>query len=305
MIASRTKLWFTLLCTGIVSSAVAENSTTPPASQEPTWTDLLTQQWGLYERYDLLNPPVEGVAPAALFKKADRTKPVIFTPIIALGSETTTHGGWYRAGPKANQPGSLTATARPELWSYTHRSSTKEIEQGRFTPVLLESGSAKFDAAYQIFGLWVSNDASPDGGVFTQPMAVARMNTRFKDQPHRTAIYPNRDADTGQRIKDSYIIGWDYSGDGQFHDVVTQIDNVKLLPAYRLDRMPPQTPDTRETRRPGPVMRREIAHVVNMPGMKYYAHQFDMRKATNRWIQAGDQFLRMRQAQRNRYVSRR
>jgi hypothetical protein len=289
----------------MVVSASAENAKTPLASQEPTWPDLLTQQWGLYERYDLLNPPAEGVAPAALFSKADLTQPVTFTPIIALGPKTITHGGWYRAGPRADQTGSLTAYARPELWSYKHRSPNKEIKQGQFTPVSLESGSVEFDPYYQIFGLWVSNDLWPDGGVFTQPAAVVRMNTRFKDQPHRTAIFTNRDAATGQPIKHSYIIGWDYSGDGQFHDVVTQIDNVKLLPAYRLEREQPEFPDTPDAPQPGPVMRREVTYVFNMPGMKYYARQFDMRQAASDWIEAGDQFLRIRQAQRNRYVSRR
>jgi gluconolactonase len=44
-------------------------------------------------------------------------------------------------------------------------------------------------------------------------------------------IYPRVDAQTRLLVPDSYIIGWEYSDNDDFQDVVTQIDNVILLPS--------------------------------------------------------------------------
>jgi hypothetical protein len=43
-------------------------------------------------------------------------------------------------------------------------------------------------------------------------------------------IYPNRDPATGKTIPHSYIIGWEYSTNDDFQDVVCQVDNVELIP---------------------------------------------------------------------------
>ena len=42
-------------------------------------------------------------------------------------------------------------------------------------------------------------------------------------------IYPNRDKSTGKQIANSYLIGWEYSTNDDFQDVVCRVDNVVLL----------------------------------------------------------------------------
>ena len=42
-------------------------------------------------------------------------------------------------------------------------------------------------------------------------------------------IYPNRDKATGKDIPNSYIIGWEYSTNDDFQDVVCRVDNVVLI----------------------------------------------------------------------------
>ena len=41
-------------------------------------------------------------------------------------------------------------------------------------------------------------------------------------------IYPYRDRATGERIRHSYLIGWEYSTNDDFQDVVCRVDNVEL-----------------------------------------------------------------------------
>ncbi|MBN1490277.1 MAG: SMP-30/gluconolactonase/LRE family protein [Phycisphaerae bacterium] len=196
---------------------------------EPTWPVLLQSQWGLDVDRDLRNPLLEGVAPAALFRKADPAKPVVFRPLIALGVETTTRAGWYAAGPRA---GDLpTELAKHETWAYAHRQPVSERESGQFTPPTLQSGAPEFDPGDAAFGLWVCNEQFADGGVFTQPALVARENARLRPQPYKVMIYPNRDPKSGQLVFDSYLIGWEYSTNDDLQDVITQVDNVRLLPS--------------------------------------------------------------------------
>ncbi len=225
----------TLLCVVCVilvvpAAAVARQPKVAPGSGEPNWADLLKEQWGLDMDRDLRNPLVDGVAPAALFKRADKSKPVTFKPVIALGMETTTHGGWYPAGPRA---GDLHASGWPvhEVWLYAYKQPEGERKTGRYTPPPLASGSVTLDPGEGPFALWVNNDHFDDTGVSTQPRLVAESNPRLKAQPYKAMIYPNRDPKTKRLIPDSYIIGWEYSTNDDFQDVVTRIDNVELLPA--------------------------------------------------------------------------
>lgn len=206
----------------------------PPVGQspgEPTLPDLLRRQWGLDVDRDLRNPLMEGVAPAAIFVRADKGKPVSFTPLIALGMEAPTHGGWYAAGPTAGGLPADVAAARHELWSYAYKQPEAERTSGRFTPPPLASGGAAFDPGEQAFGLWVSNETWNDGGVFTQPAMTARVNARLKAQPYKAMIYPNRDTASGHLIANSYLIGFEYSTNDDLQDVVARVDNARLLPS--------------------------------------------------------------------------
>lgn len=230
--------WFVGFTIGLAATAgthlYAQQPTIGTSPGEPHWKNLLAQQWGLDVDRDLRNPVFEGVAPAAIFRKVKADKPVAFKPLIALGLETTTRGGWYRSAMRAGVAASVPASNKPfgtELWSYTHKQSAGEIKSGKYTPPPLETGSVEFDPGTSPFGLRVSNDNFDDGGVYSQPCMTALINQRLKGQPYKCMIYPNRDLKTGRLITHSYIIGWEYSTNDDFQDVVTQIDNVRLLPS--------------------------------------------------------------------------
>jgi hypothetical protein len=229
---TKTRQWFApVLVIALGTIAAAQQPPVTAGPNEPDWRDLLKTQWQLDLDRDLRNPLSEGVAPAALFRRVDPNKPVVFTPLIALGMETTTHGGWYVAGPRAGDVPSDLAKARHELWSYDHKQPAAEQETGKFTPPPLTTGATEFDPGNQVFGLWVKNDHFHDAGVFTQLSLVARVNERLRSQPYKAMIYPARDPENGRFIPDSYLIGWEYSTNDDFQDVVTRIDNVRLLPS--------------------------------------------------------------------------
>ena len=42
-------------------------------------------------------------------------------------------------------------------------------------------------------------------------------------------IYPNRDMATGKLVPHSYMIGWEYSTNDDFQDVVCQVNNAVLI----------------------------------------------------------------------------
>jgi hypothetical protein len=47
-------------------------------------------------------------------------------------------------------------------------------------------------------------------------------------------IYANRDKATGKIVPNSFVIGWEYSTNDDFQDVVGHIDNVTLIDAPAL-----------------------------------------------------------------------
>jgi hypothetical protein len=196
-----------------------------PGPNEPDWVVVLRDRHGLSMVDDLLNPAREDHAEVrALFRKA-APGPVTYRPVIALGLETRNRGGWYR-------PAKEGGPEKSETWSYTFKNTTKDLETGDNLPPPLEDGSnVEFDPGDAPFGLWVSNDGLDDGGVFTEPAAVARVNKRLASQPYKAMIYPNRDKATGKIVPNSYIVGWEYSTNDDFQDVVCQVDNVVLLDA--------------------------------------------------------------------------
>jgi hypothetical protein len=67
--------------------------------------------------------------------------------------------------------------------------------------------------------------------VFTEPKAVAAVNARLAAQPYKVMIYPFRDKATGRVVPHSYLIGWEYSTNDDFQDVVSRIENADLVPA--------------------------------------------------------------------------
>jgi hypothetical protein len=197
-----------------------------PGPGEPDWEVVLRDRYGLAMFGDLKNPvKTTAVATPGLFRKA-APGPVKFTPVIALGLPTRSRGGWYPAQAADRQ----TAPKKVSLWSYEFRNSADDVRTGNNLPPPLDPGSAtEFDPGDATFGLWISNDGLADGGVFSQPLLVARINQRLAKQPYKAMIYPNRDKATGKIVADSFVIGWEYSTNDDFQDVVCQVDNVALL----------------------------------------------------------------------------
>lgn len=225
-LARHLALGIVLWCTPLLGQQPAIGST----PDEPHWATLLERRWDLHVDRDLRNPVLSGAAPAAVFRRADRSRPVVFKPIVALGLETTTRGGWYPTSPKAGEVPSDVPNTRRELWSYRYKSPLGTRYFGGRPPPL-EEGVITFDPGDGAFGFWISNDAFEDGGIYTQMALVAALNDRLRDQPYRAMIYPLKDADTGQLQPHQYVIGWSYLEDDDFQDVVTQVENVKLLPS--------------------------------------------------------------------------
>jgi hypothetical protein len=191
---------------------------------EPDWTLLLADRYGLSMFGDLANPVETTVkATPGLFRKAG-PGPVTYTPVIALGLTSRTRGGWYRPPSQDGEP------VKTPLWSYSFKNTSDDLKTGRNLPPPLEEGSkTTFDPGDLPFGLSASNDGLTDGGVFTEPALVARINKRLSAQPYKAMIYPNRDKATGKPIANSYLIGWEYSTNDDFQDVVCRVDNVVLL----------------------------------------------------------------------------
>jgi hypothetical protein len=195
-----------------------------PGPDEPDWKVVLSERYGLSMFGDLLNPvATKAEAVPGLFRKAG-PGPVAYTPVIALGLPTRNRGGWYLPSASPESPQKF------PLWSYVFKNTTDDLKSGKNLPPPREEGSrTTFDPDDKAFGLWVSNDGLDDGGVFSQPSIVARINSRLAKQPYKAMIYPNRDKSTGKIVPNSYIIGWEYSTNDDFQDVVCQLDNVSLI----------------------------------------------------------------------------
>jgi hypothetical protein len=210
-----------------LDAALAQTTNQPkvaPGPNEPDWVVILKDRYGLAMFDDLANPVrTTPEATPGLFKKAG-PGPVKYTPVIALGLETLTRGGWYTPGKEPGTP------KKSDLWSYQIRNTTKDLESGKnLPPPLLPGSKVEFDPGDEPFGLWASNDGLKDGGVFTQPQVVKAVNARLAKQPYKAMIYPNRDKATNKLIPHSYLIGWEYSTNDDFQDVVCQVDNVDLV----------------------------------------------------------------------------
>jgi hypothetical protein len=216
----------TVLVGLVAAAAGAQTPRQPkvfPGPQEPDWIAILDAMYGLRMFDDLSNPVrTTPEATPGLFRKAG-PGPVKYTPVIALGMPTITRGGWYAPGPDNRSP------AKHELWSYQFKNTAHDIETGSNLPPKLAKGTVEFEPGEAPFGLWISNDNFQDGGIFTQPQLVAAINQRLAQQPYKAMIYPFKDKATGKLVPHSFLIGWEYSTNDDFQDVVCRVDNVELV----------------------------------------------------------------------------
>ena len=192
-----------------------------PGANEPDWVVLLDRLHGLKMFEDLLNPVrTTPDATPGRFKKAG-PGPVKFTPILALGLEVPIHGGHYVMADARMQA--------QELWSYQHKATARQVEAGGdLSPPLRPGSKVEFDPGDAEFGLWIGNDQFQDR-VFSEPALVRKLNPRLAAQPYKAMIYPVKDRATGKVVPNSYLIGWEYSTNDDFQDVVCRIDNVVLV----------------------------------------------------------------------------
>jgi hypothetical protein len=195
-----------------------------PGPNEPDWVVVLKDSYGLSMYGDLKNPvKTTAIAVPGLFRKAG-AGPVTFVPEIALGLETVNRGGWYRPGTEASKP------EKHDLWSYKAKNTTDDVKTGKNPPPKLHDGAkTTFEPGETPFGLWVSNDGLEHSDVYSQPSVVAALNPRLAKQPYKLMIYPYRDKATGKDKPNSYLLGWEYSTNDDFQDIVGRVDNVVLI----------------------------------------------------------------------------
>ena len=211
----------------VLASALGQTARQPkvaPGPNEPNWWDVLESLYALDIFEELENPATTSVEDVlGRFRKAG-SGAVVFEPVLALGTESVTRGGWYRSSGDGQAPD------RRELWSYQFKNGSAEIESGQVSKPPLRSGSsAVFDPGEEPFGLWISNDNFDDGGVFSEPRVVARHNQRLAAQPYKAMIYPYRESPTGETVPNAYLIGWEYSTNDDFQDVVCVVRKVELV----------------------------------------------------------------------------
>jgi hypothetical protein len=215
-------LW--LAVSSIASAQTPKQPKVAPGPNEPDWVVVLNQRYGLKMFDDLLNPvKTTAEATPGLFRKAG-PGPVTFTPVIALGLETINRGGWYVPSEETSKP------EKHDLWSYKFKNTTDDLKNDKnLPPPLLEGAKTTFDPGDRVFGLWISNDGLADGGVFSEPKVVSAINKRLAKQPYKLMIYPYRDKASGKVIPNSYLLGWEYSTNDDFQDVVCRVDNATLV----------------------------------------------------------------------------
>jgi len=216
-----------ILASALASGFAAQGAKQPkvaPGPNEPDWSVVLEKAYGLSMFGDLLNPVKDSAtATPGTFRKAG-PGPVGYTPVIALGLETVNRGGWYRPGPDHAHPEKF------ELWLYQFKHRTADFATGQFTPPPLAGGSkTEFDPGDKPFGLWVANDGLKDSDAYTQPAVVLAVSKRLAKQPYKAMIYPFKDKATGKVVPHSYLIGWEYSTNDDFQDIVARVDNVDLV----------------------------------------------------------------------------
>jgi hypothetical protein len=204
-----------------VALTLAQTANQPkvaPGPDEPNWWDVLKEVYGLEMFSDLANPvEMTTTATSGLFRKAG-PGPVVYEPVIALGTVNATHGGWYPETEGSDPP------LKRGLWVYVDKHTPEEIAAGNIRkPKLREGSRIEFDPGETRFGLWVVNDSfEADFGVFSEPAQVSRFNSRLAAQPYKAMIYrlpgePN-----------AYLIGWEYSTNDDFQDAVCVVRNVVL-----------------------------------------------------------------------------
>lgn len=181
-----------------------------PAPGEPSLQEIVTR---LGYTIDVTRDEVQ----VELFRRA-RPGRVIHRPISAWGLERVCHSGWYRPVRRGGTEG---APTRHPLWRL-------EADQNkRDHPPIAPGGTTEFDPGDSPFGLWVDTEGFPGEVVYTEAARQVAI-ARFQPTDRRKArVYRVRAA--GGERPDAFLIGWEYSTNNDFQDLVTLLENVRPL----------------------------------------------------------------------------
>ena len=187
---------FLLVCACLLVPVVVQ------AQSEPPLTEILTRLGYTID--------VKGdLSDVQLFVKADPNKPVTHKPISAFGLIKDCHGGWYQPGDDAPK--------KSALWL------TPAEKNKQDAPPIAEGGKTEFDPGSKPFGLWVSTTGFQNETVYSEK-PLQSMIKRFGTDHHKARVYPAKNKDGV--IPNTYIIGWEYSTNNDYQDIVTVVTNV-------------------------------------------------------------------------------
>jgi hypothetical protein len=195
--------WFTLIAALLVALA--------PAAQEPSLQEVLKRQG---YAVDLARDEVS----SPLFVRAG-PGPVVHRPVAAWGLEKVCHTGWYRP---ATRSASNALPERYELWRLAADQNKRD------QPPLSPGGMAEFDPGDRPFGLWVATEGFTGEVVYTEDALQVGIKRFPASDRHKARVFRARRADG--ELPDSYLIGWEYSTNNDFQDLVTLVQNVRPAP---------------------------------------------------------------------------
>jgi hypothetical protein len=190
----------------------AEREAAAKGSKEPSLQEILD-----HLGYDI-NTEKDEIR-AEVFVKAGKGQ-VTHKPIAAFGLEKVCTSGWYWPAHLGRSTG---RGPKIELWK------VDENHNKQYEPPLMQGAKTSFEPGSKPFGLWVSTAGFADETVCTE-MALQSFVPRFKADDHDKAhVFPVRR--DGKLVRNSYIIGWEYSTNNDDQDIVTIVTNVKPVKA--------------------------------------------------------------------------
>ena len=186
-------------------------STNARSANEPPLVEILARLgWAGTD----ITRPGEIVAPQ--FVKAE-VGPVRTYPLAAFGLIKDLTAGWY--------PDPASGPARPAfvpLWKIEAKYNKQD------KPPLAKGKVTAFEPGAAPFGLWVATSGFDNETVCTGDGYNAAI-TRFGGKPIRKArVYAAVKSDYSP-VPNAYIIGWEYSTNDDFQDIVTIVENVRII----------------------------------------------------------------------------
>ena len=154
----------------------------------------------------------DGAIKAFQFRKAQPGL-VRSYPLAAYGQPKECASGWYAADSPDKRIG---------LWKVDGRHQKED------NPPTESKGVITFDPKDKPFGLWIASKAFPGETVDTDDGRNAAI-ARFGGAPVRKVRVWAAVSSNGVAIPNSYLLGWEYSTNDDFQDIVTIVENVQPI----------------------------------------------------------------------------